>query len=167
MSLKIEESRLVVRKATPEDASKLLNLICALADFEKLPRPDEAAQQRLIDHGFGPQPKFEVSLAEVDGQAVGYTISFETYSSFLALPTFYLEDLFVLPEYRKFGIGQALFKNCVKEALRRGCGRMEWSVLDWNENAINFYERMGAKRLSEWLSYRLTQEDMVRLTAEA
>lgn len=155
--------KLEVRRATAEDGPTLLKLIEALADFEKLPPPDEAARARLLEHGFGSQPKFEVFLAEVAGEAVGYTISFETYSSFLALPTFYLEDLFVLPAYRKQGAGLALFQNCVSEAHRRGCGRMEWVVLDWNENAIAFYERLGAKRQHEWLPYRLTQPDLARL----
>ncbi len=158
-----EVSEINVRRAGPEDAETLIDLICALADFEELPRPDEAARTRLIEHGFGPQPKFEVFLAEVGGQAVGYTISFETYSTFLARPTFFLEDLFVLPDYRKVGAGLALFKNCVAEARRRECGRMEWMVLDWNENAIRFYERLGAKRLAEWLPYRLTETDLARL----
>ena len=160
-----DTSNVVVRRATAEDAPILLQLICALADFEALPRPDEAAQARLVEHGFGPQPKFEVFLAFVEGEPAGYTISFETYSTFLAQPTLYLEDLFVLPTYRKQKVGYALFQNCIKEATRRECGRMEWSVLDWNENAIHFYERIGGKRLKEWQIYRLTAQDLQQITA--
>ncbi len=152
-----------IRQAQKEDIETLLSLIDSLADYESLPRPDNDARARLAGHGFGPHPKFEVFLAEVDGKAVGYSISFETYSSFLARPTFYLEDLFVMPEYRKLGAGLALFKNCVRLARQRDCGRMEWQVLDWNENAIRFYERLGAKQLKEWLPYRLTRDDLAAL----
>lgn len=152
-----------IRKATRDDVDALLGLLDGLADYEELPRPDEGARQRIVEHGFGPQPKFEVYLAEVDGTAAGYTITFETYSTFLARPTFYLEDLFVLPEYRKLKVGFALFKNCVRQARLRECGRMEWQVLDWNDNAIKFYERLGAKRLKEWLPYRLTMAELAEL----
>ena len=156
-------SPVTVRQARKEDVETLLALVDALADYESLPRPDAAARERLAEHGFGPHPRFEVFLAEIDGKAVGYTISFETYSSFLARPTFYLEDLFVLPEYRKRQAGLALFMNCVKLARQRECGRMEWQVLDWNVNSIRFYERLGAKRLQEWLPYRLDMDDLARL----
>lgn len=152
-----------IRQAQKEDVETVLSLIDALADYESLSRPDAAARERLAGHGFGPKPKFEVYLAELDGKAIGYTITFETYSSFLARPTFYLEDLFVLPEYRKLKAGLALFKNCVRLARQRECGRMEWQVLDWNENAIRFYERLGAKRLKEWLPYRLDMADLAAL----
>ena len=160
------KNNVVVRRATREDAETLLNLVDALADYEELPRPTEDARARLVEHGFGERPRFEVFLAFAGDVAVGYTISFETYSSFLALPTFYLEDLFVLPDHRKIGAGYALFMNCVREAHARGCGRMEWQVLDWNQLAIGFYERLGAKHMREWLPYRLVQEDLARLVGE-
>lgn len=152
-------------RATREDGPALLSLVDALADFEKLQKPTGEARARLIEHGFGAKPKFETWLARTDGKAVAYAITFETYSSFLALPTFYLEDLFVLPEHRKRGIGLALFKHLVAEARRRGCGRMEWAVLDWNVNAIDFYERLGAKWLQDWKVYRLTKEDLKRVAS--
>ena len=91
---------------------------------------------------------------------MAYAIVFETYSSFLALPNLYLEDIFVLVDYRRAGVGYHLFKHCAHEAYRRGCGRMEWMVLDWNQSAIDFYERLGARRLKEWIPYRLTREEM-------
>lgn len=144
-----------VRPATQEDAAAILRLVAALADFEKLPPPDEAARQRLIADAFGPQLRFEILLAEIDEQVVGYAFFFETYSTFLALPTLYLEDLFVLPEFRGKKAGYALFTRCVEEAKRRGCGRMDWTVLDWNRHAIDFYERFGARPLDEWKLYRL------------
>ncbi len=159
-------NQVIVRRAGPNDAETLIGLISALADYEELPRPDEAARARLTEHGFGPQPKFVVFLAEINGQAVGYTISFETYSTFLARPTFFLEDLFVLPEYRKQKVGLALFKNCVAEAHHRECGRMEWMVLDWNENALRFYDQLGAKRLAQWLPYRLTESELASLVEQ-
>lgn len=149
-----------IRKAKPEEGERLLFLIDALADFEKLPKPDAAARARLLSDVFCERPRVEVFLAEVDGKAVGYAFIFETYSTFQALPSLYLEDLFVLPEYRHRKIGYALFRQCVEEAHRRGCGRMEWAVLDWNQNAIDFYERLGARRLNEWFYYRLTRPDM-------
>ena len=111
-----------IRKATRDDSAAFLSLVDALAEYEKLSPPDAAAKSRLIDDMCSKPARFDAYLAEVDGQAAGYAIVFETYSSFLALPTLYLEDLFVLPEYRKRSIGFALFKAMVAEAYRRGCG---------------------------------------------
>jgi GNAT superfamily N-acetyltransferase len=148
----------VIRRAEPADAPSILALVRALADYEKLPPPDAAAQARLIADAFAERPRFEVFLAIVDGQAVGYAFIFETYSTFLALPTLYLEDIFVLEAFRGHKIGYALFQFCVAEAQRRGCGRMEWTVLDWNTPSINFYQRQGARHLAEWHLYRLTAD---------
>jgi GNAT superfamily N-acetyltransferase len=103
-------------------------------------------------------------LAEVDGQAVGYAVFFETYSTFLGLPTLYLEDLFVLPDFRGVGVGSALFRECATEAVRRDCGRMEWQVLAWNDLALGFYDHLGAVPLhDEWRCYRLTGAALARL----
>ena len=139
-----------IRKATPRDAAVILSLVDALAAYEKLSPPDAGAKERLVRDMSGDRPRFDAYLAEVDGKGAGYAFVFETYSSFLALPTLYLEDLFVLPEYRKKRIGHALFSSIVKEAHRRGCGRMEWTVLDWNHLAIDFYKRLGAAHMKEW-----------------
>jgi GNAT superfamily N-acetyltransferase len=147
------------------DSRGFLHLIKSLADFEKLPPPDDAAQVRLIEDALGKKPRFEAWLAVMEGQRepVGYAIFLETYSSFLALPTLYIEDVFVLPEYRKLGIGGALLRKAVELAHQRGCGRVEWTALDWNVNAQQVYEqRLGARRMSEWLLYRMTSEDMSR-----
>jgi GNAT superfamily N-acetyltransferase len=157
---------LVIHKASPDDAPALLSLILALAAYEKLDPPDAAAQKRLVHDLSGPRPRYEAYLAELDGRPVGYTFVFETYSSFLALPTLYLEDFFVLPECRGRKIGFALFRAMVAEAHRRGCGRMEWAVLDWNRLAIDFYERAGARQLEEWKYYRLTVPDMERILGD-
>ncbi len=150
-----------VRRATAADAPALLALIDALADYEHLPRPDAGARERLVHDGFGPNPRFDVLLAETDAGVAGYALFFETYSSFLARPTLYLEDLFVLPELRGAGLGNALFRSVAAEAGRRGCGRMEWAVLLWNRLAIDFYERLGAEPLGDWRTYRLSGEALV------
>jgi GNAT superfamily N-acetyltransferase len=152
-----------IRRAQPADGPVILSLIRALADFEKLPPPDDEAQQRLLADAFAERPRFEVFLAEVSGKVAGYAFVFETYSTFRARPTLYLEDLFVLSEYRQHRVGYALFRHCVAEAARRGCARMEWTVLDWNSHAITFYERQGARHLSEWLPYRLDEAAIKQL----
>lgn len=153
-----------IRPAGPADADVLLSLIEALADYEKLQRPDREARERLRRDGFGENPLFRAYLGELDGEPVAYAITYRTYSSFLALPTLFLEDLFVLPDARGHGVGGALFRHLVAEALRHDCGRMEWVVLDWNRVAIDFYERLGAQRLTEWYTYRLTRDRMFALT---
>ncbi|MGB9611720.1 MAG: GNAT family N-acetyltransferase [Bryobacteraceae bacterium] len=155
-----------VRRARPEEAPVLIELILGLAKYEKLTPPDADAQQRLVRDIFGPQPRLEAWLAFVDGTPAGYALTLETYSSFLALPTLYLEDIFVRPELRGRGAGAAMFRRLVEEARRRGCGRMEWVVLDWNRPALEFYERFGAQRLSEWITMRLTQADFDRILKE-
>jgi GNAT superfamily N-acetyltransferase len=159
------KSPVTVRPARREDEDVIGNLVVALAHYEKLDPPDETARARLIEDAFRPNPRVEIFLAEVSGQVVGYAFFFETYSTFLALPTLYLEDLFVLPEFRGVGAGYALMKYLAAEAARRGCGRLEWEVLDWNRPAIDFYERLGAKRLPDWLSYRLDRQGLERLAA--
>jgi GNAT superfamily N-acetyltransferase len=152
-----------VRKLLPADAPALLSLIDALADYEKLEPPDFEAKNRLIRDLFADRPRVESFLALVDGEPAGYTFIFETYSTFLGLPTLFLEDLFVLPAYRSQKVGSALFRAMVREAHTRGCGRMEWQVLDWNQLAIDFYQRYGAQHKKEWHSYRLVRADMERL----
>jgi GNAT superfamily N-acetyltransferase len=147
---------IAVRPARGEDAPRVLVLVDALADYERLPRPDPAARERLLRDGFGPAPRFDLLVGERDGMLVGYALFFETYSSFLARPTLYLEDLFVHPDHRKCGLGVALFRAVASEAVRRECGRMEWTVLTWNRLAIDFYERLGAVALEEWRTFRLT-----------
>ncbi len=154
-----------VRRAHAGDADALLALVDALADYEKLPRPDAGARARLIRDGFETAPpRFSVFVAEAENAPapVGYAIYLETYSSFLARPTLYIEDLFVLPDARGSGAGRALFAALAGEALRRECGRMEWVCLNWNELAIGFYKRRNAEPLDEWRSYRLTGDALRR-----
>jgi GNAT superfamily N-acetyltransferase len=161
-----------VRCADMTDFDTVVQLIAALADYEKLPPPDEAARRRLKRDGWpddGRAPRFKVWIAETcnDGQAVpvpaGYAITFETYSSFLAKPTLYIEDIFVLPEFRRSGVGSELFLRLVAEAQTNDCGRVEWVVLDWNTGAQQFYQRHGASHLEDWQYYRL---DLARAAAQ-
>ena len=160
-----------LRRAELADAQDLLDLVCELAEYEKLTPPDADAQARLVEDAFGAKPRFEAWLCftEESSRPAGYAILLETYSSFLARPTLYLEDVFVRLEFRKRGIGGALLRKAVETARSRGCGRMEWTALDWNVNAQEVYEqRLGARRMSEWLLYRMTVEDMERyLTSQS
>lgn len=159
--------RLTIRIATRDDSATLLDLIQALADYEHLEGPSEAARARLVEHGFGERPKFEALLAYLDEQPAGYALFFETYSTFLCKPTLYLEDLFVLPEYRSRGVGRAFFRFLAQLARERDCGRIEWTVLDWNEPALRFYRKLGGSHLDEWLHYRLAEEQIARLADES
>jgi GNAT superfamily N-acetyltransferase len=161
------ESRAVVRALSPADVPVLLELIDALADYEHLPRPDAAARERLARDAVATPPRFEALLAAVEGRIVGYAIYFETYSTFLARPTLYLEDIFVRPEARGQGAGAALFRACASEAVRRECGRMEWQVLTWNELALDFYARRQAQPLDGWRPFRLTGDALLGAAAPA
>lgn len=152
------DEAIVVRPAVESDARTLLSLVRALAEYEKLDPPDEAAQRRLVRDIFGDRKRLDAFLAEAGGAVIGYALVLETYSSFLALPTLYLEDLFVLPEHRGKMAGSTLFRAVVAEAHRRGCGRVEWRALEWNDLAKEFYRRQGAVALEEWRVWRLTQE---------
>ncbi len=157
---------IAVRRATPADAEVLLGLIDALADYEKLARPDAAARERLVNDAFSDPARIETFLVELDRRVVGYALVFETYSSFLARPTLYLEDVFVLPQHRRGGVGREVMRQLAREAVRRGCGRMEWQVLTWNEPAIGFYDKLGARRMDDWVAYRLGAEALERVAAE-
>jgi GNAT superfamily N-acetyltransferase len=140
---------------TADDVEAFLGLVDALADYEHLARPQPDARQRLAADATADPPRFNVLVADLDGEVVGYAVWFLTYSTFLARPSLYLEDLFVVPAARGRGAGAALFRACVQEAQAQGCGRMEWQVLTWNTPAIEFYTRLGARQLSDWYSFRL------------
>lgn len=144
-----------IRKAKKEDFAVIVKLITELADFEKLTPPDKKAQKRLFNDAFGKNPVFKMLVAEADGVISGYAFYFYSYSSFLAKKTLYLEDIFITESKRKLGIGQLFMQKLIKTAEKENCGRMEWCVLDWNKNAIDFYNRLGAKPLTEWIYYRL------------
>ena len=154
--------RVRLLRLTTRDAKAFLSLVDGLADYEKLRRPSPAAKRRLVRDLGGSRARFEGLLAFADGTPVGYAVFFETYSTFRANPTLYLEDLFVLPAHRGLGIGARLFRAVLSEAKRRGCGRMDWTVLDWNTPAAKFYRKLGAKKMKEWELFRLEREDFAR-----
>jgi GNAT superfamily N-acetyltransferase len=146
-----------IRPATPGDLPLILRFIRGLATYEKLLPEVEATEEKLGATLFGPRPAAECVLAFTDENSpAGFAIFFTNYSTFLARPGLYLEDLYVEPEFRGCGIGKALLLHLAGLANQRGCGRMEWSVLDWNQPAIDFYESIGAERKTEWTICRLT-----------
>ncbi|MBD2101067.1 GNAT family N-acetyltransferase [Leptolyngbya sp. FACHB-261] len=152
-----------LRPATPDDTETIFHLIKALAAYEKLSHEVTGSLTQLHEHLFGARAYIEVILAEVEGKSVGFALFFHNYSTFLTAPGIYLEDLFVEPEYRGLGLGKALLTHLAQLAVERGCGRLEWSVLDWNEPAIGFYQRCGAQIMNEWRICRVTGESLARL----
>ncbi len=148
-------SDVLVRPIRSADAERLLELIDGLADYENLDRPDPAARKRLASDAVADPPRFRTLLAEVGGVVVGYAVYFFTYSTFRARSTLYLEDLFVVPEQRGLGAGMALFRACARDAVAHGCACLDWQVLSWNEPSIEFYKRLGARQLDDWLPFRL------------
>jgi GNAT superfamily N-acetyltransferase len=155
--------RIEIRLATERDVPLLLTFIKALAEYERLENKVVATEAALHETLFGPRPSAEAAIAYAGDDAVGFAVWFSTYSTFLARPGLYLEDVFVLPAWRGRGIGRALLRHLARLAVARGCGRMEWSVLDWNEPAIGFYRRIGAQAMDEWTVYRLTGDALKRL----
>ena len=156
-----------LRAATPADTPQILRFIRALAEYERLLDRVVATEAGLHASLFGPRPYAEVVLAEVDGVAVGFALFFHTFSTFLGQPGIYLEDLFVEPSARGRGVGRALLTHLARLAMARGCGRVEWAVLDWNRPAIGFYESLGARPNHEWTVYRLTGQPLVTLAGGA
>jgi GNAT superfamily N-acetyltransferase len=153
----------LIRPARPEDVSTIAALIRALAEYERLSHEVVFQEAELREHLFGARRYAEVMLAEEDGAVVGFALFFHTYSTFLARPSLYLEDLFVRPEHRGKGYGKALLQHLAGLALERGCGRLEWAVLDWNEPAINFYKSLGAVPMHDWTVFRVTGDALRRL----
>jgi GNAT superfamily N-acetyltransferase len=145
-----------IRPATAADAALILELIRELAVYEKLANEVVATEESVRETLFGPRPAAEALIASVDGAPAGFAIFFSNYSTFLARPGIYLEDLFVKPAFRRRGVGRALFVHLARLAVERRCGRFEWSVLDWNAPAIAFYKSLGAVPMSEWTVFRLT-----------
>lgn len=157
------QSSLVLRQAAIADVHTLFDLIQALAEYENLTHAVTGSAEALKTHLFGDRPLAEAVLAELSGKAVGFALFFPSYSTFLTQPGLYLEDLFVLAEYRGSGIGKALLTHVARLAASRGCGRLEWSVLDWNQTAIAFYQRMGATILPDWQICRVTGDALTHL----
>ncbi len=155
-----------VRTATPADVPTIASLIRALSVYEKLEDHVTMTEEKLHASLFGPRPYAETLLAEDNGHAVGFALFFYNFSTFLAQPGLYLEDLYVNESHRGKGIGKLLLVELAKIAVARNCGRMEWAVLDWNKPAIGFYEKLGARPNSEWTVYRLTGESLTRLAGQ-
>jgi len=156
-----------LRKASRRDCPALLDLIQGIAEYEKMTDQVLNTSHALLRTGFGKQRFFEAVLAEVKKerrwQAAGFALYFYTYSTFTGKPTLYLEDLFVRPDWRGCGLGKALFLHLTKIAAKKGCGRMEWSVLNWNTPAIDFYLKLGSRAMEDWTVYRLDEQALATL----
>lgn len=152
-----------IRSAKSEDVETIFQLIQALAEYEKLSHQVTGTVGQLHEHLFGAHPFIEALLADHQGKSIGFALFFTNYSTFLTKPGIYLEDLFVMPAYRSKGVGKAILSALARLAVDRNCGRLEWSVLDWNEPAIAFYERIGATVLPEWRICRVTGEAIAQL----
>jgi GNAT superfamily N-acetyltransferase len=153
-------SNLELRFAVEGDVATILQLIKELAEYERLAHSVEATEDVLRKTLFGPRPYAEALLAEVKGEPIGFALFFHNYSTFLASPGIYLEDLFVRPEFRGIGIGKRLMSAVASIAVKRGCSRFEWAVLDWNEPSKAFYEKLGAQPQCDWTVMRLSGEDL-------
>jgi GNAT superfamily N-acetyltransferase len=156
-------AEIAVRPADPNDVTLILRFIRALAVYEREPDAVVATEEALLAHGFGPNPYFQCLIAELDGEPAGFALFFFDYSTWLGRPGLYLEDLFVDPAFRGKGIGKMLLERLARVAFERGCGRMKWEVLDWNQPAIDFYRAMGAEFLDEWRNVCLSGNSLKRL----
>jgi GNAT superfamily N-acetyltransferase len=155
----------LLRAAEPRDVNAIVGLIRELAEFEKLSHLLQVTPETLHPHLFGERPVVEAQVAQLDGEVVGFALFFTNFSTFLSKPGLYLEDLYVRPALRGRGIGEALLSRLAAIAVERGYGRFEWSVLDWNSNAIRFYEKMGATVLPDWRICRITGDALQRFGA--
>lgn len=153
------------RLAEPKDTPLILEFIRALAAYEKLAHEVVADEATLARHLFGDRSSAQCLIAEVHGSPAGFAIFFHNFSTFLGRPGLYIEDIFVKPEFRAMGLGRSFFRELARLAQKRDCGRMEWWVLDWNEPAIAFYKKMGARPMDEWTVQRLTRAEIDALAA--
>ena len=159
--------RFTLRAAQPSDVAVILRCIRGLADYERLAHQCVATEALLRESLFGPTPAAEVVLAFHDDAPAGFALWFRSYSTFLARPGIYLEDLFVFPEFRGHGLGRQLLAHLARTARERGYGRVEWAVLDWNVDAIRFYKSLGADAMMDWTTYRVTGDALAALSASA
>lgn len=156
-------NKLRLRPATADDATLVFEFIRGLAEYERLEHEVVATVEKVRDTLFGRPPAAEVLIAEWENQPAGFALFFPNYSTFLARPGMYLEDLFVLPDFRGYGIGRALLVRLAEIAVERNYGRLDWSVLDWNEPAIRFYKSIGARGMDDWTLYRLDGAALAKL----
>jgi GNAT superfamily N-acetyltransferase len=159
----VTSERLRIERGTPEDVPLILRLIKGLAEYERMSNEVEATEDRLRETLFGPHPSAEVVIGYAGSEPAGFALFFHSYSTFLGKPGLYLEDLFVMPQYRGCGYGKALLVHLAKLAAERGCGRFEWTALDWNEPAIGFYKKLGATPMHEWTIFRVTGNALQKL----
>ncbi len=157
---------LSIRPAREEDIPLILAFIRELAEYERAPEQAVARPEDLRRDGWGPQPKFRVVIADWDTQPAGFALFFYNYSTWQGRPGLYLEDLFVRPAFRGKGIGKALLIYLAQLAVQENCGRFQWQVLDWNTPAIDFYQALGAGKMSEWITMRMEGESLQRLAAQ-
>ncbi len=155
-----------IRAAQPQDLPIIVRLIEELAEFEQLTHLLEVTPEKLGPHLFGPRPVAECLIGEIDGEAVAFAIFYTNFSTFLGKPGMYLEDLYVRPAHRRSGLGKALLVHMAELACARGYGRFEWSVLGWNEDAVRFYQKLGAEVLPDWRLCRLTGDSLQRYSGE-
>ena len=158
---------LKLRPATPEDAPLILQFIRELAEYERDPKAAVATEADILRHAFSEYPLIHVVLAEWEGRPAGFALYFFNFSTWQGKPGLYLEDLFVRPALRGFGIGKALLKHLARIAVDRGCTRYVWQVLDWNEPSIKFYEAMGARQMKNWITCRVDGEALARMAEGA
>jgi GNAT superfamily N-acetyltransferase len=158
--------RTAIRPATPDDIPLILAFIRELAEYERLSHEVCATEEQLHETLFGERPVAEVLLASLDGKPVGFAVFFANYSTFLARPGVYLEDLFVRPDARGFGLGRELLEYLARLTVERGWGRLEWRVLDWNAPSIAFYKKLGAEPLDEWTIFRVTGKALQNLAGK-
>jgi GNAT superfamily N-acetyltransferase len=159
----LHEELYQVRPAGPDDAETLARLIRELAVYEQLEHEARATPESIRAHLFGPRPYAEAVIALAQGEPVGFALFFHNFSTFRGQPGIYLEDLFIRPDHRGRGLGKALLQTVAALAVERGCGRLEWAVLDWNEPAIGFYRGIGARPMDQWTLYRLDDDALARL----
>jgi diamine N-acetyltransferase len=156
-----------IRPATSADAATIATLVRELADYEKLLHEAKASPEDFLREITAENPVIRVLIAEWNGEPAGFALYFFNFSTFVGRPGLYLEDLFVRPPLRSHGIGRALLRALARIARERGCGRMEWAVLDWNEPALKFYQSLGARQMKEWIVHRLTPVEIGKLAEEA
>ena len=158
-------SAINIREAVAEDAGLILEFVIELARYEKAEQEVKATKEDIRNSIFGPQSTTHALICSIDERAIGFAVYFYNYSTWLGKNGLYLEDLYVSPEYRQLGAGKALLKHLASIAIDRDCGRLEWSVLDWNEPAIKFYQSIGARSQDEWVGYRLQGEEIARFAS--
>jgi GNAT superfamily N-acetyltransferase len=158
-------ARIRIRRATADDVSLIHRFINDLAEYERLAHEAVATEDDLRNALFGERPYAEVMIGSYDNEPAGFALFFHNFSTFLGKPGIYLEDLFVRPELRGHGVGKALLVQLAKLALERGCGRLEWAVLDWNEPSIGFYKSLGARPMDDWTVFRVTGDSLANLAA--